>query len=528
MSGVLVCLLGSERMEEMGELTPDQAAKKIQNMFHAHKARSWLRLLVRGIYQKILDEASGQYYYFNTRTGQAQWTKPIFLKGDDDIGKTPRGKQDKRARRPVKKAEDMTEDEAVRKIQGMYHTRKARAWLRLLVRGIYQKVYDPDSGEYYYFNTRTKQAQWTKPIFLKGDDDIGKTPRKNVDKAAHRPKKARPIKKAEDMTDEEAAHKLQGMWRARQARLAIKRMLRDVWMKVYDESSGGWYYFNKVTHESSWEKPKLLRQSSLTETPRHIRMRRARKIKKAEDMTDEEAAMKLQGMWRARQARLAIKRMLRDVWMKVYDESSGGWYYFNKVTHESSWEKPKLLGSSDLAKTPRHKTPRQATAPRKLAHEMTDEEAATKLQGMWRTRQARMAIKRMLRDVWMKVFDESTGGWYYWNKVTHESSWEKPMLLRASSLRETPRDVRRKKVRKIKKAEDMTDEEAASKLQAMWRTRRSRWLLREMVKRLWTKVPDGNGNFYYYNQQTGESKWTKPLLLDHHDVDVYQPEDGAS
>ena len=238
--------------------------------------------------------------------------------------------------------------------------------------------------------------------------------------------------------------------------------------------------------------------------------------------------MKLQGMWKARQARMAIKRMLRDVWMKVYDESSGGWYYFNKVTHESSWEKPKLLGSSDLAKTPRHKTPRKAVAPRKLAHEMTDEEAATKLQGMWRTRQARMAIKRMLRDVWMKVFDESTGGWYYWNKVTHESSWEKPMLLRASSLRETPRDVRRKKVRKIKKAEDMTDEEAASKLQAMWRTRRSRWLLREMVKRLWTKVPDGNGNFYYYNQQTGESKWTKPLLLDHHDVDVYQPEDGAA
>ena len=42
-----------------------------------------------------------------------------------------------------------------------------------------------------------------------------------------------------------------------------------------------------------------------------------------------------------------------------------------------------------------------------------------------------------------------------------------------------------------------------------------------MVKKLWTKVPDGQGNFYYYNEATGESRWEKPKLLDHHDVEVY-------
>ena len=33
----------------------------------------------------------------------------------------------------------------------------------------------------------------------------------------------------------------------------------DFYRKRYDEGTGGYYYYNKVTCTTSWEKPKLLR-----------------------------------------------------------------------------------------------------------------------------------------------------------------------------------------------------------------------------------------------------------------------------
>jgi hypothetical protein len=59
----------------------------------------------------------------------------------------------------------------VRKIQGMWRCRKARQKIRLLIKAIYQKRFDPAVGAYYYINTRSGECSWTKPINL-GTDDI--------------------------------------------------------------------------------------------------------------------------------------------------------------------------------------------------------------------------------------------------------------------------------------------------------------------------------------------------------------------
>lgn len=43
-------------------------------------------------------------------------------------------------------------------IQGMYHARKSRALLKMLIRAIYTKVQD-EQGNVYYYNNRTGESQ---------------------------------------------------------------------------------------------------------------------------------------------------------------------------------------------------------------------------------------------------------------------------------------------------------------------------------------------------------------------------------
>ena len=87
-------------------------------------------------------------------------------------------------------------------------------------------------------------------------------------------------------------------------------------------------------------------------------------------------------------------------------------------TGEASWEKPKLLGDDDLKVTPRSKstavktgaTPRKT--PRVKAEDMTPDEAATKLQSLFRSRVARKGLKKLLSSVYETTYDPASGAFY--------------------------------------------------------------------------------------------------------------------
>ncbi len=64
----------------------------------------------------------------------------------------------------------------------------------------------------------------------------------------------------------------------------------------------------------------------------------------------EVAARKMQSLWRARKARVETRLIVRDVYEKVYDEKRQRYYYFNRKTNHSTWNKPRTLGSEDLPK----------------------------------------------------------------------------------------------------------------------------------------------------------------------------------
>ena len=63
---------------------------------------------------------------------------------------------------------------ACRTIQGLFRSRRARANIRLLIRGMYSMVWDADQNSYYFWNRRTGEVKWSKPALL-GSENLNRT-----------------------------------------------------------------------------------------------------------------------------------------------------------------------------------------------------------------------------------------------------------------------------------------------------------------------------------------------------------------
>ena len=89
----------------------------------------------------------------------------------------------------------------------------------------------------------------------------------------------------------------------------------------------------------------------------HVQIARqeAQPIRRAADMDEDEASMLITGMFRRRIARNRVRLMAHAVFEKAYDETTGCFFYFNRRTQTSHWEKPKVLGEDDVELTPRSK-----------------------------------------------------------------------------------------------------------------------------------------------------------------------------
>ena len=104
------------------------------------------------------------------------------------------------------------------------------------------------------------------------------------------------------------------------------------------------------------------------------------------------------------------------------DKTTGLRYADDIDVTARTYEAAKIAGVD--VKTPRKKTPRFT------AKDLTDEEAAIHIQGIWRARKAQRLMHKMIAEVYEKKFDPESKSFFYFNKKTQKSHWTKPPGLR--------------------------------------------------------------------------------------------------
>jgi hypothetical protein len=282
-------------------------------------------------------------------------------------------------------------------------------------------------------------------------------------------------------------------------RYAIRRA-RSILEKNWSDEFQAFYYHNKRTDESTWEKPAFLGTQDLAPTPRShaaavaagtepVNGPLARngvrltprgtnfilgplkpppswlvgEFRQAEQMSEDEAAILIQTAARGNIARRAVRLLVKQVFERVYDVDSSAFYFYNTNTGESSWEEPELIHrmfghDHTLEETPRDqslairfKARPQRKLPRtsRRAANLDAERASTSLQAAARMWIARVNIVAVVQARIRKCFHARFGAFFYYDTVRHSATWFKPTILRRSEIRETTESELSEEIRRL-------------------------------------------------------------------------------
>ncbi|KAG3023339.1 hypothetical protein JG687_00003930 [Phytophthora cactorum] len=115
-------------------------------------------------------------------------------------------------------------------------------------------------------------------------------------------------------------------------------------------------------------------------------------------------------------------------------------------------------------------------------------------------------------SLWVRKWDDTTNQLYYFNLRTQESSWEEPKAYKAVLMSE-PMDMDRERAEEAvqdSQQDDPAQSDATVTIQSLYRGRKDRNRVKEARK--WTEQFDpATGQKYYYNSETGEPQWEKPI-----------------
>lgn len=125
-----------------------------------------------------------------------------------------------------------------------------------------------------------------------------------------------------------AAARIQALARRSKARKKVLKRLRKVVEREFDQEKGLYYYYNAMTQQSSWTPPLLLQGQPFEEK-------------------DEWAATVVQCAYRCHKARKKVGQVVDTVYQKAYSREAVSWFYYNKVTGVTTWDKPKILGARE-------------------------------------------------------------------------------------------------------------------------------------------------------------------------------------
>lgn len=502
-------------------MTREEAIGKIQNVWKIRKARKTLRDMIRNIYQQFKDPVTGDYVYYNTRTGVTQHFKPLNLGSEDFVKRKTR----------ILRAADMDDNTAALFIQRAFRSWRALEAIHEMVQNAFKKILDPNTNKFYYHNLRTGQVSWTKPKLLGSRDIL--TPRSKAE--AKRTKRRKQRKGP--LTEVIAATMIQRMFRAHEFRRHYRKLISSVYEKIWDAAKQLFYYHNTRTGVVSWQRPANVEDDQLL-TPRSRKARIAqekidkRRRARTYPLTETDAANIIQCCVRAYRFRKYYRKLISSVYEKILDEARGQYYYFNTRTKTVTWTRPANVEDEHLMtpRTRKAKLAEEKRLARRRARDdgpLTESDAVVMIQNAIRSYRFRKYYRKLISSVYEKIWDESRKAFYYVNTRTKVVSWIRPAnvedehLLTPRTRKEAIRAQQKEEMKRRRKLRGpMGQDEAAQRIAGLGRIRIARRRTRIQILNTYEKIQDPNtGKSYYYNKNSKNVSWTKPLLLGDADLE---------
>jgi hypothetical protein len=193
------------------------------------------------------------------------------------------------------------------------------------------------------------------------------------------------------------------------------------WVEAYDPAAEEFYYWNTETQEVVWDKPDTY-------------------ITSADDETMS-AVIRIQCLWRTNRARsnFSVRRKRQNRWVETVDEGSGKSYYYNTETHGVQWEKPiEFLAGAKTDDELQESLKRAFEGKLRIKNKVLDDQVKTAQEKLQQDLATAAAISE---NVWVAVYDSEKDGYYYWERNTNKTTWDKPEYFIASADDETMRSV---------------------------------------------------------------------------------------
>lgn len=124
-----------------------------------------------------------------------------------------------------------------------------------------------------------------------------------------------------------SAIKIQCLVRRFLARRRIRKQAAVVWQRVYDPTFKRYFWFNRYTGKSSWDKSKYI---------------------DLYDERDKQAAIRIEGLIRIFLAKRKVKRKANERYQRFFDMENGKFYWFDSKTQKTFYNASKWLQSQNI------------------------------------------------------------------------------------------------------------------------------------------------------------------------------------
>lgn len=426
---------------------------------------------------ETVDQSSGQSYYYNTETEVTSWEMPrASPEPENDIAEPSNHTEEVLEESPGMSEDPPTIDvgpnDDINELanHGDSETSGGMAddWVETV---------DPSTGDVYYYNVATQETSWEIPLSRK-------------DAAAV-------VTESEDLGTTFADDEINEA-EATLPTAAVEKGVEKVgtasdWLEVSDSRiPGEKYYVNTTTQETSWEKPAVLLAAEAAR--RGDSVPEVTSTSTPDVLLDPPATTQLpeSSMVQGEEKVPGVS----SEWVAVTDEASGQTYYYNNVTQETSWEQPQK-GSQEPEDTPGE---RAADNTMLILGARTDEPESTSTSIEASTENVAIEEVEDLPNAWVATLDESSGQTYYYNTITQETSWEKPM---------PPSDDPANIIAELDPEDETHDQDGNEDLNAGSVDEapdENHFLPSEI-----TEVDEASGQSYHHNAVTQETSWEKPM-----------------